>query len=36
MTPGMVSVFNTPWFDSGYKFGVSLRGLFEKFHTFHV
>ena len=24
---GMVSVFITPWFDSGYMLGVSLRGL---------
>ena len=28
MTPGMVSVCCTPWFDSGYMLGVSLRGLF--------
>ena len=27
MTPGMVSVCSTPWFDSGYMLGVSLRGL---------
>ena len=27
----MVSAFNTPWFDSGYKFGVSLRLLLEEF-----
>ena len=26
MTPGFVSAFNTPWFDSGYMFGVSPRG----------
>ena len=26
-TSGIVSVFNTPWFDSGYMSGVSLRGL---------
>ena len=26
----------TPWFDSGYTFGVSLRGLMEDFHTFSV
>ena len=32
MTPGMVSVLNPPRFDSGYKFGVSLRGLVEEFH----
>ena len=25
----MFSVFNTPRFDSGYMFGVSLRGLLE-------
>ena len=29
----MFSVFNTPRFDSGYMFGVSLRGLFEELHT---
>ena len=32
----MVYVFNTPWFDSGYKFGVSLRLLLEQFHIFYV
>ena len=32
----LVSVINTPWFDSGYKFGVSLRGLLEKIHMFYV
>ena len=32
----MVYVFNTPWFDNGYKFGVSLRLLLEKFHIFYV
>ena len=32
MTPGMVSVLNTPRFDSGYIFGVRLRGLLEEFH----
>ena len=32
MTPGMVSVFHTPRFDSGYTFGVGLRGLLEEFH----
>ena len=31
MTSGMVSVWNTPWFDSGYMFGVSLRVLLEEF-----
>ena len=36
MTPGMIYVFSTPWFDSGYKFGVSLRLLLEKFHIFYV
>ena len=35
MTPGRVSVFNIPWFDSGYKFGVSLR-LLENFYFFYV
>ena len=29
-----VSVCYTPWFDSGYTFGVSLRGFMEDFHTF--
>ena len=29
----MFSVFNTPRFDSGYMFGVSLRGLLEELHT---
>ena len=28
----MVSVFHTPRFDSGYIFGVRLRGLLEEFH----
>ena len=32
MTPGMVSVLNTPRFDSGHN-GVSLRGFLEEFHT---
>ena len=31
MTSGMVSVCNTPWFDSGYIFDVSLRLLLEEF-----
>ena len=30
MTPGIVSVLNTPRFDSGHIFGVSLRSLLEK------
>ena len=29
----MVSEFSTPWFDSGYMLGVSLRGFLEEFHT---
>ena len=33
-TSGTVSVCNTPWFDSGYMFGVSLRGLLEDFTRF--
>ena len=33
---GVVSVCYTPWFDSGYMFGVSLRGLLEEFHTFYT
>ena len=36
MSPGLVSVFITPWFYSGYVFGVSLRGFLEEFHTFHT
>ena len=36
MTPGLVYVFCTSWFDSGYKFGVSLRLLLENFHIFYV
>ena len=36
MTPGTVYVFSTLWFDSGYKFGVNLRLLLEKFHIFYV
>ena len=28
----MAHIFSTPWFDSGYMLGVSLRGLFG-FHT---
>ena len=31
---GMFSVCYTPWFDSGYMFGVSPRGLLDEFHTF--
>ena len=31
MTPGMVSVLNTPLFDSGHIYGVSLRSLLEEF-----
>ena len=34
MTPGMVSVLNTPRFDSGYIFGVSLRSLLEEFPSY--
>ena len=33
MTPGMVSVLNTPTFDSGH-FGVSLRCLLEEFPSY--
>ena len=29
MTPGMVS-----WFNSGYMFGISLRGFFRRIHAF--
>ena len=32
MTPGMGSVFNTLWFDSGYSRRQSMR-LLEEFHT---
>ena len=32
MTPGMVSVFNTLWFDSGYSRRQFMR-LLEVFHT---
>ena len=32
----MFSVFNTPRFDSGYMFGVSLRGLLEEFQTWKL
>ena len=32
----MVYVFSTSWFDSGYKFGVSLRLLLVEFHIFYV
>ena len=28
-TSGIFSVFNTLWFDSGYMFGVSLRGFLD-------
>ena len=28
-TSGIISVFNTLWFDSGYMFGISLRGLLD-------
>ena len=31
----MVSVFSTPWFDSGYMLGVCLRGFLEEFHTIY-
>ena len=34
MTPGMVSVLNTPRFDSGYIFGVSLRSILEEFPSY--
>ena len=34
MTPGMVSVLNTPRFDSGYIFGASLRSLLEEFPSY--
>ena len=34
MTPGMISVLNTPRFDSGYIFGVSQRSLLEAFSSF--
>ena len=34
MIPGMISVLNTPRFDSGYLFGVSLRSLLEVFSSF--
>ena len=34
MTPGIISVLNTPQFDSGYLFGVSLRSLLEVFSSF--
>ena len=34
MTPGIISVLNTPRFDSGYIFGVSLRSLLEEFSSF--
>ena len=34
MTPGMVSVLNTPRFDSGHIFGVSLRSLLEDFPSY--
>ena len=34
MIRGMVSVYNTLWFDSGYMFGVSPRGFLEECHTF--
>ena len=31
MTPGMVSVFSTSsWFNSGYVFGIRLRGFFRR------
>ena len=30
----MVSVLNTPRFDSGYIFGVSLRSLLEEFPSY--
>ena len=30
------SLFNYPWFDSGYLFGVSLRGFLDEFHTLYV
>ena len=34
MTPGIVSVRNTPRFDSGHIFGVSLRSLLEEFPSY--
>ena len=34
MTPGMISVLNTPRFDSGYIYGVSLRCLLEEFPSY--
>ena len=34
LTPGMVSVLNTPRFDSGYILGVSLRSLLEEFPSY--
>ena len=33
MTSGIIHVFSTLWFDSGYMLGVSLRGFLEAFHT---
>ena len=37
MTSGIISVLSTLWFDSGYMYGVSLRGFLDVFHTiFHV
>ena len=36
MTPEMVYVFSTSWFDCGYMFGVILRLLLEEFHIFYV
>ena len=34
MTPGVISVLSTPWFDSGYIYGVSLRCLLEEFPSY--
>ena len=34
MTPGMISVLNTPRFHSGYIYGVSLRCLLEEFPSY--
>ena len=36
ITSVMVSVCSTPWSDSGYMLGVSLRGLVEEFHMFYT
>ena len=36
ITSGMVSVCDTPWFDSGYLSGVGLRGFLAEFHALLV